>query len=515
MKYNNYILLLILLFTSSCGKFPGGGVKSGSLPSIVPDYIDVTIPQNIAPLNFIVKEKGEKFRVIAYPEKGGENVKIISEDGKIMFPLKDWRKLTAASKGGRIKLEVAILREDGSVAEHEPFFMNVAEEPVDPYLAYRLIPPGYYSWSRIRIMQRCLEDYSESTVVENTILDKNCVNCHSFANNNPDRFMVHIRGNHGGTYFMENGEIKRTDPKIESMPGSATYPSWHPGGRYIAYSSNQVRQSFYAEASKSIEVFDLAGSMVLYDTKDNEIISITEEDTANYLRTFPGWSSDGKYLYYCRALNTVSPENPDIASILSVHHDLVRKRFDEATETFGRTEVVFAASAAEKSVSFPRISPDGKYLIFTLANNGTFPIWHAEADLYSLNLETSEILRLDLNSDEADSYHSWSSNGRWMVFSSKRSDGRSTRPYIAYMTADGKSAKPFMLPQKDPEVYSSMIESFNIPEFITGKIKAGPRDFLRAAGQVAVKSKSGDKVNGPVNNLTGKSNTNTTTQAHQ
>lgn len=463
------------------------------IPAIYPDYTGVTIPPNIAPLNFIVQEDGGKYLAVAIPKNGGKQLELKSDGDKILFPINQWKKLLKESTGSSIQIEIRMQVTDGSIKIFDPFTITVAADPVDPYLAYRLIPPGYYSWSHIRIMQRCLEDFNEYTIIENELLDKNCVNCHSFARNSPDRFMVHVRGSKGGTYFMDDGKLVRTDPKIASMPGSATYPSWHPGGRYVAYSSNQVRQSFYAAAEKSIEVFDLEGSMVMFDTQDNEIISIQEEDTTNYLRTFPGWSPDGKYLYYSRAKNTVSAANPDMAGITGVHHDLVRKFFDEATETFGNTEVVYAASVEGKSVSFPRISPDGRFLVFTLHDFGTFPIWHAEADLYSLDLGSGVVTKLDLNSNEAESYHSYSLNGRWLVFSSKRSDGRSTRPFIAYMNPDGTSAKPFMLPQKDPEVYSTMIESFNIPEFVTGKISAGPRDFEAATNQTAIISKPGNE----------------------
>ena len=484
------------------------------MPQLKPDYTNVTIPPNIAPLNFLIKEEGESFRVIVTSEKNGKNFEITAADGRIMFPLRKWRKLIEENKNSRINIEVKVSSKEGSVNVYDPFYIEVAPEPVDSYLAYRLIPPGYYSWSGIRIMQRCLEDFSERTIIENTILDKNCVNCHSFANNDPDHFMVHIRGSKGGTYFYEDGKIRRTDPKIDGMPGSATYPSWHPGGRYIAYSSNQVRQSFYAE-SGSIEVFDIAGSMVVFDSKNNEILSITEEDTTNYLRTFPGWSPDGKFLYYCRAINRISPDKPEMTDILDIHHDLVRKPFDEATRSFGRTEMVYPAAASGKSVSFPRISPDGRFLVFTLHDFGTFPIWHAEADLYSLDLENMEPAKLDLNSEDAESYHSWSSNGRWLVFSSKRSDGRSTRPYIAYIDQDGRSSKPFMLPQRDPDYYDGIIESFNIPEFVTGRIKAGPRDFARAANKPAIKSKPGNTVEKAKNQPTEKNSYESATPAHQ
>ena len=136
-----------------------------------------------------------------------------------------------------------------------------------------------------------------------------------------------------------------------------------------------------------------------------------------------------------------------------------------------------------KSASFPRISPDGKYLVFTLADYGTFPIWHREADLYLLNLQSNIVKKMDINSDETESYHSWSVNGNWLVFSSKRADGRSARPYFAYIDSSGKQGKEFLLPQKDPSIYDRMLESFNIPEFVTGRIKVNPRDFAKATHQ--------------------------------
>jgi len=302
--------------------------------------------------------------------------------------------------------------------------------------------------------------------------------------------MIHIRGSLGGTYFVEDGKITRTDPKIDAMPGGATYPSWHPGGRYLAFSSNQVRQSFYSQPGKKIEVFDLVSSLILYDRKNNEILSITDSDTTKYLQTFPSWSPDGKYLYYCRAVQTINSTSPDIDQIKNTHYDLARKSFDPESRSFGESEVVYKAAEMNKSASFPRISPDGKFLVFTLADYGTFPIWHSEADLYLTDLKSGEVRKMDINSDETESYHSWSSNGRWLVFSSKRVDGRSARPYFVHIDSLGKQGKEFVLPQKDPALYNRMLESFNIPELVSGRVKVNPRDFARATGQESLKAKS-------------------------
>jgi dipeptidyl aminopeptidase/acylaminoacyl peptidase len=178
---------------------------------------------------------------------------------------------------------------------------------------------------------------------------------------------------------------------------------------------------------------------------------------------------------------------------MMTHYDLVRKSFDAGSRSFGETEIVFNASAINKSASFPRISPDGRYLVFTLHDYGTFPIWHNEADLWMLDMQSKEAGKMSLNSNRTESYHTWSSNGRWLVFSSKRIDGRSARPYFSYIDSLGNQKKEFVLPQKDPELYNRMLESFNIPEFVTGRIRVGPRDFEKATKLQPEKAKSGTK----------------------
>jgi Tol biopolymer transport system component len=83
--------------------------------------------------------------------------------------------------------------------------------------------------------------------------------------------------------------------------------------------------------------------------------------------------------------------------------------------------MVINADSMGKSISFPRVSPDGKYLMFTMADYGNFTIWHKEADLYVLNLSNNTYYSLTkANSKDAESYHSWSSDSRWFAFGSRR-----------------------------------------------------------------------------------------------
>ena len=122
------------------------------------------------------------------------------------------------------------------------------------------------------------------------------------------------------------------------------------------------------------------------------------------------------------------------------------------------------------SVSFPRISIDG-FLMFTLTDYGTFPIWHDEADLWMLDLKAGDTSPCTiLNSDKAESYHCWSSNGRWVVFGSRRLDGRYTRLYFSHFDGKGQFTKPFLLPQKHPKDNILRMKSYNIPEFVKGEV---------------------------------------------
>jgi hypothetical protein len=487
MKLKNKLpVLLFLIFEMviplSCKRVVNGINEVGREPVIEPDYKGVTIPQNIAPLNFKINEEGSSFTIEAISESG-IRLSVKSSNGIVRFPENSWKKLLKSNQEARIEVLITSENKNNSLSKFSPFYLNVAKEQIDPYLCYRLLYPGYERYFQIKIVQRCIENFKESSLVENQMVGNNCINCHSFNRNNPEKFLIHIRGSVGGTYFINGDKITRTDLKTKEMTSGAVYPSWHPGGKYVTFSSNNIVQSFHSIPEKNIDVTDLASSLVLYDTEKNEISPINEEDTTRYLETFPEWSPDGKYLYYSKAKQVI-----DSSDFQNIKYNLVRKSFDEPSKSFGKSEVVFNAAEISKSVSFPRISPDGQYLVFTLHNYGNFSIWHKEADLYLLNLQDGKVERMSVNSDESESYHAWSSNGKWLVFSSKRGDGLTAQPYFAYFGSKDNIGKPFVLPQKDPTLYKRMLKTFNKPEFVNGKIKVNSHDFERVVKNKAVKA---------------------------
>lgn len=479
-----FYLSAALIIICSCTGEPGEkAVSTNEAPSLKPDYSGTVIPYNIAPMNFRIESEGSAF-FARFQSANGKAIEVHSRNGNIEIPARPWRRLLEENKGGELKIALFAKGPEGW-SEFRTVTNTIAAEPIDPYITYRLLYPGYESWKEIFIKQRNLESFRERSIIENSLVEENCLNCHSYNNiGTTESFMVHMRGSLGGTYFYNEGSFKKTNLKTDEMKNAAVYPRWHPSGKYIAFSSNKIVQQFHSALNKKVEVSDLESSIVLYDIEKNEIMELNLPGKEKYMDTYPEWSPDGNYLYFCRA-----PAVGEVFSYDSVRYDLCRVPFDQATKLTGPVELIYKASAIGKSVSFPRTSPDGYNIVITLHNYGCFPIWHKEADLVSIDLRTMQATNMVLNSDFTDSYHSWSSNGRWLVFSSKRIDGLTARFFISHVDSDGNSSKPFIMPQKDPEFYDRFLKSFNVPEFSTFEVDVSPGKILKSARSEALQAK--------------------------
>lgn len=432
---------------------------------LVENYAGMVVPPNMAPINFFVDaQDGQEALVLV---SDGKKLSAVCKDGAIIPEMGQWKAWMKEVQGKEVQAKHCKL-EDGKWISYQAFTFRVAEEEIDPYLAYRLIPPGYALWNEMGIYQRNLENFEESAILENTKTDRNCMNCHSFCMQSPKKMMFHSRAKHAGTVLLNGDDIKKLETKTDQTISALVYPYWHPSGKYIAFSVNDTKQLFHTNHVNRIEVMDLSSDVVVYDVERNEIITTPLTFGQESFETFPSFSADGKTLYFCSSSKQELPDN-----IEKLKYHLCAIGFDEATGTFGtRVDTLIHAGKMDKSVSFPRISPDGRYLMVTLSDYATFPIWHQEADLWMLDLQRgNNLIPLDAwNSSSVESYHSWSSNSRWVVFSSRRGDGLYTRPYIAYVAADGTIGKPFVLPQAKGDFYQECMNSFNIPELVKGKV---------------------------------------------
>lgn len=447
---------------------------------IFPDYSDITIPPNVAPLNFTVKESADYY-IARFHAENNEDFIITSKNGLISIPEKRWRKLLAASSGNDFLIEL-YGRANGQWKKYNSITNHVAKESIDQYVVYRLIEPGFETWNKMGIYQRDLEDFRESPVMINELSDGNCMNCHAFCQNSSETMMFHLRAEHAGTVIYRNKTISKVNTKTDSTISAGVYPSWHPGGRYIAFSVNRIVQTFHAVPEKKIEVIDTLSDLILYDAEKNVVLKNDDLSTPDGYETFPTWSADGRFLYFCRA------KYHPYQDYKQIRYDLLRIAFDPVSESFGETDTVISASKHGFSVSFPRVSPDGRYLLFCKTDYGNFTIWHDDTDLNLIDLKTGEISVPGINSDKSDSYHTWSSNGRWIVFSSRRTDGLYTRLYFTYFDKTGMAHKPFLLPQKDPDYNISLLKSYNVPELVQSEIRINPRKFAAAVKSAAENS---------------------------
>lgn len=481
MKPIIYIYIACCMVVVGCGgpSVPEVFTDSKSLPKIYPDYTDVTIPINIAPLTFELDEEADN--MIARYSFGDEEIVC---EGKAQPKIDEWRNLTEKAKGSAITIDVYACKAD-QWTHYKPFNIFVSPDSIDSYLSYRLIYPSFVSYEALTISQRCLENYDESVIYDNVLCsfekDGQCINCHNYQQYNPERMQFHARQNNGGTIVTYDGKIKKVNMRNDSILSAGVYPAWHPWLKLIVYSTNKTNQSFHTTHHNKIEVYDSQSDLIAYDIDKGEITNL-ENDTTE-LEVFPAWAPDGKTLYYCSAHyvkqdSTLSRPREVAKRSQEIKYNIYKKSFDPETMAFGPRELVFSADSLNKSATLPRISPDGRYLMFTLAEYGVFHIWHHDADLWILDLQTGEVRAAEeINSPDTESYHSWSSNGKWVVFSSRRDDGTYTRPFFAHIDKEGHGTKPFELPSADPNYHREFMRCYNIPEFMHGPVTIKPQTF--------------------------------------
>ena len=506
-------IISFILVLTACNhvSIPTEYTQVDSLPKIYPDYVDVTIPVNIAPLNFMLDAPADDM-VARYSVSAG-SASEIAFSSSVTPSLSDWHQLLAAAQGKDLQVEVYARRGD-RWTRYQPFAIHVSPDSIDPYISYRLISPSFVAYEVLTINQRCLENYDESVVYDNFLCSENsqgqCINCHNYQQYNPERMQFHARQKDGGTIIAYDGTLKRVNMRNDSILSAGVYPTWHPWLPFIVYSTDKTTQSFHTTDPNKIEVYDSESDLITYNVATDEVCNL-ENDTTEY-EVFPCWAPDGKMLYYCSAHleplpleggvgeGLVSKEVETLRRIQELKYNIYRKSFNPDTYEFGPRELVLDAAALDQSALWPRVSPDGRFLLFTMTHFGYFPIWHHDADLWMIDLTApvlpsedatpsdSSIVNgklsdsklrdvVELNSPDPESYHSWSSNGRWVIFSSRRDDGTFTRPFIAHIDQKGNASRPFELPMSRPDAHRLFMKSYNVPEFMRGPVTITPQTF--------------------------------------
>lgn len=484
---NGVALSMMLTACSPEAKVPETFTPLQEEATLYPDYTNVTIPANIAPLNVRVEDETANEFVMKITGKTGELLCSASEDGKMKMDSTTWHQLTELNRGETLTVELYAHRVNGWV-RYAPYKIQVAQEDIDGFLSYRLIEPGYELYRQLGLYQRNLSNFEVTPIYENNRVydDENnhCINCHNYQAYDTERMLFHVRGSHGGTLIAQGTEVKKIGIKHDSILSAGVYPSWHPTLPLVAFSTNKTGQAFHMKHAEKIEVVDEASDLLLYDAEKNTVQNVLKG--WNAMETFPCWNPTGDTLYYCQAEtpHLITMADSLRTSYLLSHYDSVRYNvmcmpFDVTTRTFGTPRMVINCADDEESASVPRVSPDGRYVLYTRGDYGQFHIWHRSADLWVKDLQTGEdrALKATNAANQPDSYHTWSSNGRWIVFASRRLDGNFSRVFIAYFDTNGQAHKAFLLPQEDPEYNVLLLKSFNVPELTRSAVKVSKDKF--------------------------------------
>ena len=469
------------MLLAACAPVPQNPEKLDSAPEIYPDYIGVTIPADIAPLNFEVAGADYLYATVS----GGRSGSVLADGQYADFDIDDWHQITRKNMGDSLYIHVTA-RKNGKWYDYQPFAMAVSCDSLSEWgLTYRRIDPGYETYSHIGIYQRNIHDFNEYVIVDYNGLPGSCMNCHVANRCNPESFQLHVRGPHSATLIQQNGRRKLLNTKTDSTYANCMYPYWHPSGKYCAYGVGKIHQVFWESDSRYIEAFEDKSQAVVLDIDNDRLIT---SPLLNDQATFPVFSSDGNTIYYCVSASWYSHQQ-----FSKMQYNICSLPFDSEKGTIGtEIDTVVNAVALGKSAVHPRPSYDGRFLMFTVSDYTVFPIYHPEAELYLLDLANGHIRCMDeVNSCQSDDYHNWSTNSRWFVFTSRRLNGTNSLLYISHIDKDGHASKPFILPQRNPgKFYREFIQSYNVPDFTTAKVELDMREFRQevfSADRIQVK----------------------------
>jgi tetratricopeptide (TPR) repeat protein len=237
------------------------------------------------------------------------------------------------------------------------------------------------------------------------------------------------------------------------------------------------------------------GILVWYDREARKLQPLPGADDPRYVHTDAVWSPDGKYLVFARAeAKDPNPADGKMAAYANdpaevpIQYDLYRIPFNDGQG--GKPEPIAGASRNGMSNSFPKISPDGRWIVFVQARNGQ--LMRPDSQLYIVPAAGGQARRMNCNTPLMNSWHSFSPNGRWLVFSSK-SRSPYTQMFLTHIDAEGRDTPAILIDNS-----TAANRAVNIPEFVNvpppgiERIDVPAGDFYRQFDVAAALAKKGD-----------------------
>jgi len=389
--------------------------------------------------------------------------------------------------------------------------IHTSQDPVGAPIFYRDVPLmptetqkgiikplAPYAVRLIEWRLRNIGEPGSRVVLENVPV---CANCHSFSGDGKTLGMdLDGLQNNKGLYTL-------TPVRRETSIGSENVIQWasargrlkgvlrvgfmsqvSPDGRYVATTTDDPGaegtspSNYYVANFKDYRFlqvfFPTRGFLSWYSRETGILQPLPGADDPRFVQMGGVWSPDGKYLVFARAeAGEPNPENAPAAKFANdpserrMQFDLYRIPFNDGKG--GRPEPIAGASRNGLSNTFPKVSPDGRWIVFVQCRNGM--LMRPDSQLYIVSAQGGEARRMRCNTPPMNSWHSFSPNGRWLVFSSK-SGSPYTRMYLTHIDQDGNDSPAILI-----ENTTAANRAVNLPEFVN----VAP-DGLRTIGGPAI-----------------------------
>jgi tetratricopeptide (TPR) repeat protein len=487
------LLLAAALGLGACGKQAPSSAKlefpSAATGSLAISYpLDETLfpPEIVAP-TFVWKDESKgvaNWVVMLRLQGNGEVLQFPTAEPRWRPSEADWARIKQQSVEQPAEVAVVGLSDRNEVASAATIRIRTSTDPVGDSIFYREVPLPFITAvqdpARIRWRYGAIDSQEQPPVVLEDL--PVCGNCHSFSNDGSKLGLDVDYGNDKGAYAVlpVTQQMVLDDKKIitwsdfKKGDGETTFgllSQVSPDGRYVI-STVKDRAVFVATPDiwYSQLFFPIKGILAVYDTKQGTFKALPGADDPEYVQSNPTWSRDGKYIVFARTkaykkdvvanAKSVLLSEKDVPEFVNdkqpFKFDLYRIPFNEGRG--GKPEPIEGASNNGKSNYFAKFSPDGKWIVFCKAEN--YMLLMPDSELYIIPAAGGEARRLLANTPRMNSWHSWSSNGRWLVFSSK-ANGPYTQLFLTHINENGDSTPPVVL-----ERFTSSDRAANIPEFV-------------------------------------------------